>query len=560
MLAHFLTVIGEWAATVGVLVYAYDWGGSSAVGLVSLAVLAPPLVCAPLAAALTARHRAHRVRLAGFAVQTVAYTGAAIAVSAGSPAPIAAGFVVVGLGGINTLRPTGAVLMPAVVRTTKELISGNLWVAACDSSSALLGPLAAAGLAALAGSSAVFTGCAVGAAIAFVATAHRPAPLALARTADLDGPKPRRVMRVAAEELRQRPWSIGVLAIASARNIVVGAFDVLLVIIALRTLDLGDQGPGLLSALVGTGALLSALVATFVVRRARLRPALVTALVATALMCAALGLRTDVPVVMVLLPLLGICLSLMDNLSRMLLQRSTDPRSLGPLFAVLGLVSGGAQLAGSLLAQGLFAVGGVETALLGVGAVLALLAVGGFRSLRRADAHAEVPVVEMTLLMGLPMFAPLPAVTLEAVARAAERITVADGETVITQGEYGDTFFAVSEGEFDVEMNGTFIRTARRGDFFGEVVMLADVPRTGTVRSRGDGVLLGIHRDPFLVAVTGHDRSHAVALEHVDRLDLGEEVNRQVRERRRPIAPQVSADGHARRADDHPDGSEPAAH
>eukprot|EP01041_Mallomonas_annulata_P024336 gene24336-45060_t len=54
VLAHFLTVIGEWTATVGVLVYAYDWGGSSAVGLVSLAVLAPPLCCAPIAASLTA--------------------------------------------------------------------------------------------------------------------------------------------------------------------------------------------------------------------------------------------------------------------------------------------------------------------------------------------------------------------------------------------------------------------------------------------------------------------------------------------------------------------------
>lgn len=532
VLAHFLTVVGEWAATVGVLVYAYDWGGSSAVGLVSLAVLAPPLICAPIAASLTARHRAHRVRLAGFTVQAVAYTGAAIAASTSAPAPVAAAFVVIGLGGLNTLRPTGAVLMPAVVRSTKELISGNLWVATCDSSSALLGPLAAAVLAGVAGSEAVFAGCAIGAAVAAAATAWRPAPLALTRSADADEPMPRRVMRVAAEELRRRPWSIGVLAIASARNIVVGAFDVVLVILALRTLDLGDQGPGLLSALVGTGALISALVATFVVRRSHLRPALVTALAATALICIAMGTRTDVAVVMVLLPFLGVCLSLMDNLSRMLLQRSTDPRNLGPLFAVLGLVSGAAQLFGSLLAQGLLAVAGVGAALVGVGALLALMTLAGFRSLRRADAHAEVPVVEMTLLMGLPMFAPLPPVTLEAVARSAQRIAVADGDLVIVQGERGDTFYAVSEGEFDIEMNGAFVRTARRGDFFGEVALLSDVARTATVRSRGPGVLLGIHRGPFLVAVTGHDRSHAVALAHVDRLDLDETTRRAMQERR----------------------------
>jgi CRP-like cAMP-binding protein len=92
-------------------------------------------------------------------------------------------------------------------------------------------------------------------------------------------------------------------------------------------------------------------------------------------------------------------------------------------------------------------------------------------------------------------------------------------------------------------MSGAFVRTARRGDCFGEVALLSDVPRTATVRSRGDGVLLAIHRDPFLIAVTGHDRSHAVALAHVDRLDLGEETNQRVREHRRVVGQQPPVDG-----------------
>ena len=80
------------------------------------------------------------------------------------------------------------------------------------------------------------------------------------------------MFRTATAELRARPWSIGVLGVASARNLIVGAFDVLLVIIAIEHLDLGDGGPGLLSALVGGGALLSAVVTTVVVRRSRLGP------------------------------------------------------------------------------------------------------------------------------------------------------------------------------------------------------------------------------------------------------------------------------------------------
>ena len=125
VLAHLLTVVGEWAAIVGILVHAYRWGGSSAVGFVALAVHVPTLVFAPLAAHLTARHRAHSVRLAGFAVQAVALAGAAIAAALDLPSPAVAALVVLGLGAINTLRPTGAVLLPTIARSTEELVGGN---------------------------------------------------------------------------------------------------------------------------------------------------------------------------------------------------------------------------------------------------------------------------------------------------------------------------------------------------------------------------------------------------------------------------------------------------
>lgn len=526
VIAHLLAVVFEWSVTVGVLVHAFDWGGSTAVGAVSLAVLAPPLFCAPLAAAATARYRAHSVRLAGFAIEAVAYGGAAAMAALDAPTPAVAAFVVVGLGALNTLRPTGAALLPRLVRSARDLSTGNLLISYCDSSSSLVGPLVAAALAGFGGPTAVFTAAAAGAVVGLAATAWRPAPLARSPVATAAAPR-RRVMRAALKELRARPWSIGVLGVSSARNLVVGAFDVLLVIIALDALDLGDGGPGYLSALVGGGAAISALVTTLVVRRARLRPALIGSLVTTAALCVLLGVSTDAPVVYASLPVMGLCVSAMDNTSRMLLQRSSDPRSLGPLFACLGLVAGVGQLAGSALAQTLFAIGGLEVALIGLGGVIALVTAASLRSLREADAHADVPVVEMALLVDLPMFAPLPASALEAVARAAEPVEVETGARVIEQGDAGDTFYVVSDGEFDVVMSGEHIRTARRGDFFGEVALLASVPRTATVTSRVGGVLLGINRQPFLVALTGHDIAHAAANAHVRglRLDMEGELH-----------------------------------
>lgn len=523
VLAHLMAVVTEWAVTVGILVHAYEWGGTAAVGFVSLAVLAPPFLGAPLAAAATARMRPLTVRLTGFAIQTLAFAGAALAASLDAPSPVVAAFVVIGLAALNTLRPTEAILLPRLVRTTRELVTGNLLISYCDSSSALLGPLAAALLAGFGGPTAVFTGCAVGILVAFLVTVW-PLPSADVRRAPVQGglvdePR-RRLLRAAMTELRERPWSIGVLGVASARNLLIGAFDVLLVILAIEHLDLGDGGPGLLSALVGGGAMVSVVVTTVVVRRARLGPALALALLTTTLLCALLAVDADLVVVLLALPVLGICLSSMDNLGRILLQRSTDPRSLGPLFAFVGVVAAGAQLAGSAVAQVLLAIGGLEVALAGVGVALFVLTVVSRRSLRAADDHADVPVVEMSMLVGLPMFAPLTTAGLEAVARAAERLEVADGTEVIRQGEEGDTFYVVSDGEFDVVMSGELIRTACRGDFFGEVALLADVPRTATVHARRGGTLLAIHRAPFLVAVTGHDLSHAIATDHVRGLRL----------------------------------------
>ncbi len=526
VLAHLLTVISEWAVIFGVLVHAFRWGGSSAVGLVSLAVLAPSLVCAPLAANLTARHRPHVVRVCGFAVQTAAYAGAAISSAVGLPSPAVTAFVVVGLGAINTLRPTGAALLPVIARSTESLVAGNLRLSYCDSSCALIGSLVASTLSGASGPTAVFVAAAAFTGTALAATLWRPSPRELAQRNAPTVERPRRVLRVTLAETREHPWAIGVLVVSAARNLVIGGFDILLVILAIEALDMGDRGPGLLSALVGGGALLSTVALTVAVRRSQLRQALIGALAVTAAACTGIGLFTDSPAVFVLLPVVGLCLSLMDNLSRMLLQRSTEPRRLGPLFAGLGFVAGVAQLTGAVVALTLLAVADVRTALIGISAFLVVIAATSVRALRAADSHADIPVVEMTMLANVPMFAPLPAATLEMAARAAERVQVLPGDEVIRQGDEGDVFYVVVDGEFDISMNGVFLRTAPAGDFFGEVALLSNTRRTATVQARGPGELLAIHRDPFLVAITGHEASNSAAMNYIVEMDLEGKMRR----------------------------------
>jgi CRP-like cAMP-binding protein len=105
------------------------------------------------------------------------------------------------------------------------------------------------------------------------------------------------------------------------------------------------------------------------------------------------------------------------------------------------------------------------------------------------------------------MFAPLSVVGKERLASKLVRRPVRAGEVVIRAGDAGDRFYIVGEGELDIDA-GDRHTTAHRADYFGEIALLRDVPRTATVVATADSELLGLQRDDFLAAVTGHAAAH----------------------------------------------------
>ena len=131
--------------------------------------------------------------------------------------------------------------------------------------------------------------------------------------------------------------------------------------------------------------------------------------------------------------------------------------------------------------------------------------------LRRIDASVEVPERELGLVSEVPLFSPLPPTTLERLAARLERLDVTAGTTVVEQGAAGDRFYLIAGGEVDVVLNGVTMTTLGAGDYFGEIALLQDVPRTADCTARTDAEIYALGRDVFVAAVSGDVRSSAEA-------------------------------------------------
>ena len=86
------------------------------------------------------------------------------------------------------------------------------------------------------------------------------------------------------------------------------------------------------------------------------------------------------------------------------------------------------------------------------------------------------PGPELVMLRRIPIFAPLPEYMAEQLSWHLQTVDVAAGAVVIREGEAGDRFYLISEGELDVSIAGGHKRILGPGATFGEIALLRDVP------------------------------------------------------------------------------------
>ncbi|NWI46547.1 KAP0 kinase, partial [Picathartes gymnocephalus] len=76
-------------------------------------------------------------------------------------------------------------------------------------------------------------------------------------------------------------------------------------------------------------------------------------------------------------------------------------------------------------------------------------------------------------------------------------VTYIAGETVIQQGDEGDNFYVVDQGEMDVYVNSEWATSVGEGGSFGELALIYGTPRAATVKAKTNVKLWGIDRDSY---------------------------------------------------------------
>ena len=79
---------------------------------------------------------------------------------------------------------------------------------------------------------------------------------------------------------------------------------------------------------------------------------------------------------------------------------------------------------------------------------------------------------------------------------------VREGETVFAQGTASNDFYLLIKGSVRVLINNEWINTIPQGGFFGEIGVIADIPRTATVEAEAESVLFKISADDFWEVLT----------------------------------------------------------
>jgi MFS family permease len=510
----------DWAFLVILLVFAYEAGGTLAVGLLAAIRTVPAMIAAPFASTLVHRYRGDRVLTAINVVRCAGALVAAIAIGAELWIGLVFALAALVAGAGSLVRPIQSALLPAFAQTPRELVAANVASSTGEGLGTFVGPLLAglvvAGTGSVAGSLLV--------AVTFAGAAAAVTGIRFERAADARGGSDEQVARLrlgdALRVLRRYPGATLVAGDFVAQTFVRGLLVTLIVVSAIELLSMGDSGIGLLNAAIGFGGLMGALGALGLTGGPGLTRVFSIALAAWGLPLILIGAWPVAALAVVALFATGVSNAVLDVSGFTLVQRGVRNEDRVAMFGVMEGLFGFGLLVGSLVGPALVALVGARWSQVAAGAILPVLALLTWRPIAQQLRRAPLSEARLDLLRSNPLFAPLPLTALDRLAESLVPVSFAAGDALMREGETGEEYLLIEKGTVDVSVDGTSLSACGPGEGVGEIALLRGVPRTATVIAQTHVEAYAIDAPTFLSAVSGPAaaaEAEALAARRLDR-------------------------------------------
>ncbi|MGC1909328.1 MAG: MFS transporter [Candidatus Dormiibacterota bacterium] len=506
-----ISATGSWAYNVALAVYVFDRTHSAfVVSAVFLVRFVPAMFLSPYGGIIAERFE--RVRLLITCDLVLATVQVLICLSVVLHAPIPLILVLCAIAAMcaQPYAPAVAAMIPQLAGED-DLAAANAVNSTIDNLVIIVGPAVGALLLLTGSAASVF---AINAASFLIAALLVSRLRARSHPSDVSDGGSTGVLRQVGAGFKAIAESSLVLVLVSfsvLASFVYGTDTVLFVYISKLQLGTGATGFGYLMAALGVGGILAALVVNQLASRPRLgiiiTLGMVVYCVPTALMllvhAPALGFFLEV--------IRGGGTLVVDVLAVTAMQRSVAPTMVARVFGVFFALVLAAISLGSALGAAAISTLGLHASLLLAGLAIPGLACCAYPWLHRMDRTAVRRVAELAprikVLEQLGIFAAGSRAALERLAAACIETAAPAGEVIIQEGDTADAFYVLLTGEVAVSAKGEAeharrLRVMGPGTYFGEIGLLARVPRTATVKALEACTLYRIPGQDFIAALT----------------------------------------------------------
>ncbi len=494
--AYTASTVIDWFYIVALFILAYGFTHSpTVVALLTLTRLLPYALLVPVAGAIVDRVDRKYAMIAATVGRALVMV-CLLAVHSLTTLPFAFPLVFVAALLSSVFRPALLAVVPAVVRDD-DLVNANSVMGQIDMASFGAGPALAGLILVFSTTRTVLLVASAGLLLAAVAVVMAAIPEHTSTevhehwiTHTLDG-------------LRFLSESSGhaLLAIAlswAGLTLFGGAYWALSVVLAVQAFHLGGQGIGFLNGAYAVGGFLGGFsIGPFVSRRSAVWVFILGA-GASSVAEMAFGLSPAGALPFIAWFLTGFADAFAKITAITIIQSVTPHRLLGRVFGAFESVVICSMGLGAVVVSPIMAAIGARAACVAVALVGFVLLVISIPILRRTEGVIDLRV----FLLQVPALNTLPVELLDTVVLRLEVSRREAGSVIVREGETGDRFYIIKSGIVQVtrqtaSAKALNLSTLSRGDYFGEIALLRDVPRTATCRAMDTVELYILHRSDF---------------------------------------------------------------